>query len=157
MTTTSTPHTEVAEVTLSPRTIVGRRERVRIADLADFFGRALSMVAAELARDGIEPVGPPVAVYRQEIRHTFEVTVGFPVTRLPDTDALVRMRLPVGRAVQAVHTGPYATLPETYELISDWFAQRRLRPPGVMWEEYLASPDASGEAHCLTRVVYPLP
>jgi effector-binding domain-containing protein len=156
MTTASTPRTDIEEVTLSPRTIVGRRERVAVADLAEFFGQAIPMAAAELARSGIEPAGPPVAVYRQEVGHTFEVTAGFPVTRPPDTDALVQLRLPAGRAVQAVHAGTYATLSETYERLSDWFAERRLAPPGVMWEEYLAGPDAGGEAGCLTRVVFPL-
>jgi hypothetical protein len=41
------------------------------------------------------------------------VTAGFPVTRLPVTDELVQMRLPGGKAVQAMHLGTYPTLAET--------------------------------------------
>jgi effector-binding domain-containing protein len=95
-------------------------------------------------------------VYQHELDHTFEVTVGFPVTGLPTTGTLTGMRLPAGCAVQALHVGSYATLPEIYRLLSEWFAGRHLPPPALMWEEYLVGPDAESEAGCLTRVVFPL-
>jgi effector-binding domain-containing protein len=156
MITTTASDIEIKEVSLSSRMIAGLRERVAISDLAGFFARTVSAVAAELARAGIAPSGPPVTVYRQELGNTFEVTVGFPVPRMPATGALIETRLPGGRAVQAVHIGSYATLPGTYGRLSEWFAGRRLQPPGMMWEEYLVGPDARGEAGCLTRVVFPI-
>lgn len=156
MTTASTSRTQVGEITLEPRSVLGRRERVAVSDLPAFFARALPAVAADLQRAGIAPQGPPIAAYRHESGGTFEVTVGFPVRELPDTAALVHLRLPGGRAVQAMHTGPYRTLHETYARLSAWFASRHLQPPALMWEEYLVGPDAEGETGCLTRVVYPL-
>ena len=156
MSTTSVSDIEIKEVRLSPRMIAGLRKRVPVADLADFFARAVPAVADELGRARITPSGPPVSVYRQELGNTFEVTVGFPVTRMPATGRLTPMRLPGGRAVQGVHVGSYATLPGMYAKLSEWFAGRHLQPPAMMWEEYLVGPDARGEAGCLTRVVFPL-
>ena len=156
MTTTSKPHTGIEELSLSPRTIVGRRRRVAVSDLAAFFAEAIPAVAAGLAREGITPAGPPIAAYGGEQGDTFEVTAGFPVTRLPLTDEFVQMQLPGGKAVQAMHAGTYRTLAETYGRLSEWFADRHQWPPALMWEEYLVGPDADGEAGCLTRVVFPL-
>jgi hypothetical protein len=72
MTTASMPYTEIEETSLSPRTIVGRRRRVAVHDLATFFAETIPAVVAELQREGISPAGPPIAAYRQEQGDTFE-------------------------------------------------------------------------------------
>lgn len=156
MTRASASRIEVEEVNLPPRIIAGLRKRVAVTDLPPFFAQAIPEIAAQLEREGITPGGPLVTVYDQEIGNTFEVMVGVPVDRALATDALTQLRLPGGRAVQSVHAGPYGTLPETYGRLSAWFAGRHLQPPGRMWEEYLVGPDTSGDAGCLTRVVFPL-
>src|SRR5690348_11518608 len=123
MTTASTPRTEVQVVTVAPRSVLGQRERVGLSGLPAFFSRPIAAVAAELARAGIAPEGPPTAVYRYESGNTFEVTVGFPVSGPPDArtggdrraepaGAPVLLRLPGGSAVQAEHAGSYRTLPD---------------------------------------------
>lgn len=149
------PATIEVEV-LTERTVAGLRERVALADLAEFFARAIPAVAGELARQGVAPAGPPTAVYRHEFAHEFDVTVGFPVAEAPTNDALVIEKLPAGRAVQAEHVGPYSTLPAIYTRLSRWFSGQKLNPPTVMWEEYLVGPGMAEEFGYLTRVVYPL-
>jgi nucleotide-binding universal stress UspA family protein/effector-binding domain-containing protein len=151
--------TDRIEVTSLPaRVIVGRRESVAMADLPTFFGRAIPVVAAEFARLGLVPAGPATAVYTNEAHQVFDVTVGFPVDGgPPELGGLVAQRLPGGRVVRAEHTGPYRTLPAMYAALSAWFADHARTPPRLMWEEYLAGPDATGdESACRTRVVYPL-
>jgi effector-binding domain-containing protein len=128
-----------------------------VTDLADFYARSIPAVAAEMQRDGITPAGPPIAAYRHELGHTFEVTVDLPVTRLPDTDALIQLRLPGGHAAQALHQGTHEPLSETYGQLGEWWSGRHLRPPEILWEEYVAGPDEAGDDRCLTRVVCPVP
>jgi len=70
MTVTSASSAEIKEVTLSPRVVVGLRERVSVGELAGFFARTMPVAAAELARARITPAGPPLAVYRQELGDT---------------------------------------------------------------------------------------
>lgn len=149
--------TTVETVTLEPRTVVGLRQRVAVDELSAFFARAIPAVAGELARAGIRPDGAPVALYRHEQGHHFDVTVGFPVHEVPAaTETLVREELPGGRAVRAVHVGSYETLPATYSELSHWFAEHRQAPPDTMWEEYLVGPGGADETACRTRIVYPL-
>jgi effector-binding domain-containing protein len=156
MVTTSPSSDEIKEVRVSPRVIAGRHQRVSVGDLAGYFARTIPDVAAELARARVTPSGPPVAVYRQEVGNTFEVLAGYPVDRLPGGTALTRLRLPGGRAVQATHTGSYATLPGTYKRLGAWFTDRDRQPPELMWEEYAVGPDGWDETGCCTRVFYPL-
>ena len=154
-----TSATDRIEVTTLPaRVIVGRRESVAVADLPTFFGRAIPVVAAEFARLGLVPAGPPTAVYTNEAHQVFDVTVGFPVDGgPPELGGLVAQRLPGGRVVRAEHTGPYRTLPTMYAALSAWFADHARTPPRLMWEEYLAGPDTTAdESDYRTRVVYPL-
>jgi len=147
----------VIELALPASIIVGLRERVAVADLSDFFGRAMPAVAAEFARLGITPAGPPTAVYRHEIGHDFDVTVGFPVAGPPEnTDGLVVETLPAGQAVRVEHVGAYETLPAAYAALSAWFGAHQLMPPAMMWEEYLVGPGSGDESGFRTRVVYPL-
>ncbi|RSM68030.1 AraC family transcriptional regulator [Actinoplanes sp. ATCC 53533] len=154
---TEQPMDDVERVTLEPRVIVGLRQRVTVAELSGFFARAIPAVAGELARAGTRPTGPPVTVYRNEEAGHFDVTVGFPVTDAPAfITALVREVLPGGPAVRALHVGSYETLSQTYAGLSHWFNRRRLLPPDMMWEEYLAGPGSVDESEYLTRVVYPL-
>jgi effector-binding domain-containing protein len=140
--THSGPSTDtVVELSLPPSIIVGLRERVAMADLSDFFGRAMPAVASEFARLGIAPAGPPTAVYRHEIHQDFDVTAGFPVTALPpDAKELAVVTLPPGPAVLVEHSGPYETLPAAYAAMSAWFGEYGLTPPDMMWEEYLVGP-----------------
>ena len=140
------------------RVVVGLRERVSMPELAAFFGRSVPVVLDEIFRQGIEPSGPPIAIYLHEAGQVFEVTVGFPVDE-PEVfrGALVIDELPQGRAVRAVHIGPYETLPETYAALGRWFTDRQVGIPRTMWEEYLEGPEAaSGPSQYRTRVVYPL-
>lgn len=149
--------TGIEEVTLPARTVVGLRERVAVADLAAFFGRAIPAVAAELAELGAVPAGPPTAIYRNEAARTFEVTVGFPVAGPPPAwHTLIVEHLPAGPAVQAEHVGPYETLSGTYAALGNWFSAHKLTVPRTMWEEYLNGPGSTDEAGYRTRVVYPL-
>lgn len=156
--TISGPSTDaVVEFTLPAGTVTGLRERVAVADLSDFFGRAMPAVVAEFARLGITPAGPPTAVYRHEIGHDFDVTVGFPVAGpSAHTDSLVVETLPAGKAVRVEHVGPYETLPAAYAALSAWFGGHQLPPPDLMWEEYLVGPGDADESEFRTRVVYPL-
>jgi effector-binding domain-containing protein len=152
------PSTEgVLEVTLPARTVVGLREQVAATELAEFFRRAIPHVIAEFARIGIVPAGPPTAVYRHELGQKFDVTVGFPAGGLPAAASdLAVADLPAGRAVQVEHIGSYETLPAAYAALGAWFGTHQVRPPDVMWEEYLTGPDTVEESAYRTRVVYPV-
>jgi effector-binding domain-containing protein len=141
-----------------PQPIVGMHEVVAMDHLSDFFGRAFEAVAAELARQGAAPAGPPVALYRGAIADTVDVVAGFPVRRpLTPSSGLVAEMLPSGSIVETVHTGPYDAMSRTYDELSNWFATQGLTPSDEMWEEYLVGPDSEPDPdRWQTRIVFPV-
>jgi effector-binding domain-containing protein len=86
------------------------------------------------------------------------VTTGFPVAQpVTPTPAVVVETLPGGPAIEAIHTGSYDTLSETYAELGTWITDQKLTPASDMWEEYLIGPNIEQDpAKWQTRIVFPL-
>lgn len=138
--------------------IVGLHETVRMDDLREFFPRAMAAAAAALYERGMEPVGPPVALYEGLPAERFEVTAGYPVpSGAAPSDRVVAAMLPGGATVEAVHLGPYDRLGESYEVLTAWFQDNGMTPPATVWEEYVVGPDSVADpGGWRTRIVYPV-
>ncbi|MEW1954468.1 GyrI-like domain-containing protein [Terrabacter sp. NPDC080008] len=114
---------------------------VPVTELPAFFQKAFTETWNAMRTQGLTPVGPPFALYHGMPAATVDVEVGFPVTSPAHPDGEVEpSTLPGGRAVEALHVGPYDTMGETYGQLEQWMVGQRLRPGSVMWESYLSDP-----------------
>ena len=149
---------QIDRIELEPRTLLGVHETVKMADLTEYFGRAFGASAAELARQGLAPAGPPLAVYHGMPTDTVDVTAGFPVAGpVHATADVVVTDLPDGAAISSVYTGPYDGMTRTYDEIAAWLQANNLTTRADMWEEYLSGPDSDPDpATWKTRIVFPL-
>jgi effector-binding domain-containing protein len=149
---------ELSHVTTEARTVLAVRERVPFAELTDFFGRAFERTAAALGEAGTFPSGPPVAIYYGDPTDTVDVAAGFPFAgSITPPEGTAVVDLPAGRAVEAIHVGPYDELAKTYDTVAEWMQQEHVTPSSVMWEEYLAGPDTDPDPSTWrTRIVYPI-
>lgn len=148
----------VREIAEQP--MVGMHAVVAVAELPELFARAFGAVVAELERQGVAPVGPPVALYDAHVASTADVTAGFrtpgPVTP-GEGLGLVAAMLPGGRVVELLHEGPYEAMETTYDGLMAWFAEHGVERGPLMWEEYLAGPPAAADpAEWRTRIVWPI-
>jgi effector-binding domain-containing protein len=152
---------KIEQAELENRTVLGVREVVKMSELTEFFARAFAAAAAELAKQGGHPAGPPVAIYYGQPTDTVTVTAGFPALGpMKPADAssgLVLAELRGGPATTAIHIGPYDQLSVTYGKISAWMFEHQLKPTSEMWEEYLVGPDSVADpALWQTRIVFPV-
>lgn len=150
------PSPEIVE--LNPQNTIAVRGDVPIADLPEFFEQAFSAAASAAEAAGVEIIGPPFGFYPEMPTDTVAVEAGFPVSApveaAGDVHALV---LPGGRAVQAMHIGPYETMEKTYVDLQAWMSEQRLRPARGMWECYLSDPRSEPDPTTWrTRIVWPL-
>jgi effector-binding domain-containing protein len=145
-------------VELEPQEAIAVRGDVRIADLAAFFERAFHEAADAAVATGVEIVGPPFGFYPEMPTDTVVVEAGFPVSAPVRTEGNAhRIVLPGGRAVQAVHIGPYDTMEQSYDQLQSWMAAHGLQPAVGMWECYLSDPEAEPDpARWRTRIVWPV-
>lgn len=150
------PDFEVKEIEETYAAVV--HELVPIADLPAFFERAFHAVAVALAAEGIAPIGPPFGLYRGMPGLEVDIAAGFPIEApfrpygkvLPD-------ELPGGRAVVAIHEGPFDTMERTYALMQSWMAEHELFPDQLMWESYLTDPSTEPDpAKWRTEIVWPI-
>nr|WP_304999643.1 GyrI-like domain-containing protein [Cryobacterium sp. TMT4-10] len=149
------PHERVE---LEPRTLVGVHETIKMTPMSEFMGRAFGTAAAELGKQGAFPAGPPISMYHGMPTDTVDVTAGFPVAHpVTPTPLVVVETLPGGPAIEAIHTGSYDTLTQTYGELSTWLLEQKLDLAPDMWEEYLVGPDTEPDpAKWQTRIVFPL-
>ena len=132
---------EIRTVEATEQPTAGLRATVPMDELPTFFARAFATTAAALAKQGHAPAGPPFGLYRGMPTTVVDVEAGFPVsTPVEPTGAVVPSTLPGGRAVEAVHIGPYDTMGETYGQVEQWMVGQRLQPGPVVWESYLSDP-----------------
>lgn len=128
-------------VNLEPQEAVAVRGEVPFDELPAFFGRAFQAAAEAAAASGVAIVGPPFGLYPTMPTDTVTVEAGFPVSGSVGSHGDAhRLVLPGGRAVVAVHVGPYDTMGETYAAVQAWIAEHDVEPDVVMWERYLSDP-----------------
>lgn len=107
---------------------------------------------------GVAVTGPPFGFYPRPPAATVAVAAGFPVarSRAPSGDVDV-LELPGGRAVQAVHVGPFDTLERTYHELLAWVSAQGLELAEHTWETYLSDPAAEPDpTHWQTLITWPL-
>lgn len=125
----------------APQPTAVLRSTIAVSDIPKFLGRAYEAVMRELAMQGITPTGEPFAYYRGAPTATVDIEAGFPVPVpcAPGGDVLAG-ELPGGTIATATHVGPYETMIDTYERLTNWISAQGLVPGEVMWETYLTDP-----------------
>lgn len=134
-------------VTLDPQAALTIHGDVAPDDLPAFFGRAFTGGPGAAAAAGVELVGPPFGLYPSMAGETVEVEAGFPVSATVGStavegEAVHDLLLPGGEIAQALHTGPYDAVGETYAALETWMREQGLAPAGPPWESYLSDPEA---------------
>jgi effector-binding domain-containing protein len=141
------------ELTEQPTAVL--RATVPMDQLPAFFARAFAATAAVIATQGQAPAGPPFGLYHGLPSSSVDVEAGFPVGTPVVPDGVVAPGvLPGGRAVEAVHVGPYDTMGETYGRVEQWMAGRRLARGPVVWESYLSDPEREPDPATWRTVIH---
>jgi effector-binding domain-containing protein len=147
--------TQLVELDEQPTAVI--KAVIATNEMVAFFDRAFGAVMQTMAAQGVDPAGPPFALYHGLPTDTVELEAGFPVTAaIDDAGEVVAGTLPGGRAVQAMHQGSYDTLPQTYAEVRERLAEEGLQPGPSAWECYLTDPQAQPDpATWQTLVVWP--
>jgi effector-binding domain-containing protein len=131
--------------------------KLRVADIRDWFGHALSMVFGQIERKGLVCVGPPFARFRSldDQFDEFEVEAGFPIASADDGEGeVVSLTLPGGMAAMTTHIGPYDQMKPAYEAIYTWITEHHASPEGPAWEVYYTDPSAEPDPKTWRTEIY---
>jgi AraC family transcriptional regulator len=152
--------------TLEPTTTISVRLETAPDRLAEVFATELPRVGAVMADIGARMAGAPFARYHHFGADRVDLEIGAPIAFVPAglhpvsgrPDGIIgSSSLPGGLAAVAVHTGPYDTLPGTYDALSGWMAAEGHAAGRGPWEVYLSDPGLVPDpAELETEVVWPI-
>ncbi|MFH5821334.1 GyrI-like domain-containing protein [Georgenia sp. AZ-5] len=150
--------TEIHLIDLQEQPVVGRRQQIRMDQIAEIFETTLNDVLQAIRAAGATTAGAPYARYFGKPAETADVEVGFPVTEpFTATGDLVVSVLPAARAAEAIHRGPYDRLVETYREMELWAQEHKVVLLEEAWEIYEAGPESDPDpATWRTRILYPV-
>lgn len=136
------------------------RRRVTRDEIATALAECLPAVFGYAQQHGLAITGPPFARYPEVGMGSLVIESGVSVAGPPSApldDGIEALAIPAGRAVVAIHRGPYDRLPESYQEIEKWMRGQGLTAAGAPWETYLTDPgDHPDPATWQTEIVQPV-
>jgi AraC family transcriptional regulator len=136
------------------------RRRITRDEIATALAECLPAVFGYAQSNGLAITGPPFARYPEVGMGSLVIEGGITVAELPSTaldDGIEALTIPAGRAVTAIHRGPYDNLAESYQEIEKWMRDQGLSAAGAPWETYLTDPgERPDPATWETEIVQPV-
>jgi effector-binding domain-containing protein len=155
------PEIKIVEIKEQPTLTI--RESADLASIPEKMGRIFMEIFAFMQKRGIVPVGPPFSYWHDVFSEAaskgiFDMEAGFPVSRPVESEGRIKAgKLPGGKAVKAVHIGPYETLSETYDAVLSWTKEKGYQVEEYMWETYLTDPDTvPDQSKWMTEIFWPI-
>jgi effector-binding domain-containing protein len=140
-----------------PMVYVTRSVGMNATEITAVMDEAFGAIGESICKTGIAPAGPPLAVYRDwdESSGRMKVDVGFPVA--PGDTARIEGEVaagktPCGKALKAVHVGPYDTLRDTYNVLMAHMREHGMQMPLVSWEVFPNDPQTTPPEKLITEI-----
>ena len=136
---------------------VTMRTRLPVERLPAFLAKAYGTIMAHLTAQGVQPAGPPFALYHNMDMQNLDVEAGFPVMRTVSvSEDVLAGHIPECEAAMCMHVGSYETLHTAYESLMEWMQMHGHQPKGSAYEFYLNDPDKTPAEELRTRILFPL-
>lgn len=152
----------VTLVDVPPELVIGKEKRGAYSQIAEVIGE----LAGYAMENGIELVGPPVAIIHEKSKEEAEkaeregnalIDIAFPVAGACANTELIRCyELPGGRMAKIVHKGPYQDMGPTYVELFKWIQKNGRQIVGPMREIYINDPGTVPSEEIITEVYAPV-
>ncbi len=110
-------------------------------DMEAMFGKVFTYIDGA----GIQPLGPPLALYYTEPGPQWKISVAVPVaneTVVPEVNQRIQLiTLAGGKMASTIHTGSYEQLGDAWNMFYQWVQSNDYYPAGPAREIYLEGPE----------------
>ena len=118
--------------------VVPRNEMMKV------FGPAVGELIAELAKQGVSPVGAVFAHHLKMSSDTFDFELGVKVGAPVSPSGRVKPGvLPAAKVARTVYSGPYEGLPSAWGEFDKWLKANGHVQAADLWEVYSVGPQSS--------------
>ncbi len=125
--------------------------------LSEAMGSTYGRIMEYLGSVGIQPSGPPFAVYHNMDMTALDVEIGILVpSPVEGRGDLAPGTIPGGRAAVGMHTGPYETIGESYDALMAFVRENGLEMGPFSYEFYLNDPGSCPPEELQTEIFFPI-
>jgi len=126
------------------------------ADIAEVLAKAFREISAFIAMNDVTIAAQPMAITHAGSENGYAFDAAIPIV---DKDMTLsgNIRLgntPAGRAIRAVHRGPYDQMVPVYEKLSAYMGAHGLREGPVSWEQYISDPGETPSEDLITHIYF---
>jgi len=148
-------HTQCEIMEYPDRPVLSVRTHAAVQEMPHVLGNVYGRIMVRLGELKVQPTGMPFVIYYNMDMSNLDIEVGF---ETPDGLAgkgdIQSGKIPAGKAVSLIYTGPYEECGPAYEAMGQWMKENNLVGTGVAIEFYLNDPQETPPAQ--TRIEMPL-
>lgn len=139
---------------IKKQSILVMKAKVKQEEIGKKLGEIFPKLFAGL---GVKPLSAPLTFFTGMANGEIEIEAGAVVPEgTKGSDKVVASELPGGKTAFTVHTGPYETLPKTYEKLKAWLAANGHTIKNVSWEIYISDPGNTKPEELKTEIYMPI-
>lgn len=133
------------------------RKTTSVQDMPTVLGQCFGEIIQYVMESGsAEPVESFVIYHNMDMSN-LEIDVGFTVTEyLPGRGHIISNSIPAGKYAVALHEGPYDTLTNTYNELTELVNEKKFEVDNWVYEVYLNNPLENPEEPPRTMIYFPL-
>jgi effector-binding domain-containing protein/uncharacterized membrane protein len=152
---------KITEETVSPISYIGVSTTMSPEDskaVEAQMGKMYTELFTALGKSKIQPTGKAFSMYPSYSEESMEMICAVPVDSKAKLPAKYKvMQTEGGKAIKAIHNGPYDGLEATHEQLNKYVEFKNLEVIGAPWEVYVVDPMAEKDpAKWVTEVYYPV-
>lgn len=152
-------HPGISITELSPMPALSVKDSVSMAEMGPFMETYFPALYMYAIRKGGNPAGHPYSIYYNwDPAGKIFMEVGVPLAEaIEGEDNMMPATTPGGKAVKAVHYGPYEGLAESYGALEKYMTAMQLEPLGLAYEVYITDPTQEPDtSKWETHIYFPL-
>jgi effector-binding domain-containing protein/uncharacterized protein YndB with AHSA1/START domain len=124
-------------------------------------GTAYAQVGRFMTAHRLKQAAPPITIATKWDDTGYEFDAAIPVDRAPDREVPANSPVKIkqtysGKALKAVHRGPYRDMPATYDKLAAYAAAYGYESAGSPWDEYVSDPGNTPEPDLITHIYMPI-
>ena len=142
---------------MSEKLAVMIRKNTSIQDMPSILGACYEEIIQYVNEIGAkEPIESFVIYYNMDMSN-LEIDVGFTVSeKLPGRGHIIMSSIPKGKYAIALHEGPYDTLTDTYNELTEFVNEKGYEVDNWVYEVYLNNPMENPDEPPRTMIYFPL-
>lgn len=148
----------ISMIELPAATYIGHRELIHWDQMSTFFNDGYNKVYSLLGKAGIEPTGPPAAMYYtwDEENQQSDAMASVPVAEGSIVDGL-STELVSGKALQIEYVGDYEGSEKAHQAMDAYMKWHNIEFGGFAMEIYVVGPTTESDpSKYQTRIIYPI-